>query len=73
MELQMGKGKIAAQCSHATLGAYKIAEKYCRTGLDAWEKSGTAKIAVKVNTQEELMLIANKVRSHLWTHRYTTI
>jgi len=28
-ELKMGKGKVAAQCSHATLDAYKIASKRC--------------------------------------------
>lgn len=29
MGLKMGKGKIAAQCSHATLGAYKRAIRNC--------------------------------------------
>src|SRR3546814_7365924 len=29
MGLKMGKGKIAAQCSHATLGAYKRALRSC--------------------------------------------
>jgi peptidyl-tRNA hydrolase len=61
MELQMGKGKIAAQCSHATLGAYKLAEKYCKTALSAWELIGQAKVALKVETLDELMVIAHKV------------
>ncbi len=57
----MGKGKIAAQCSHATLGAYKLAEKYCKTALSAWELIGQAKVALKVETLDELMVIAHKV------------
>jgi PTH2 family peptidyl-tRNA hydrolase len=61
MELQMGKGKVAAQCSHAALGAYKLARKHCKTGLKVWEWEGTAKIAVKVPTEAELYVIARKV------------
>ena len=57
----MGKGKIAAQCCHATLGAYKLAEKYCKSALAAWELIGQAKVALKVDTMDELMVIAHKV------------
>eukprot|EP01034_Spumella_vulgaris_P037996 gene37996-46890_t len=44
----MGKGIIAAECSHGTLGAYKLAVKYCPSALDIWESEGQAKVAVKV-------------------------
>lgn len=57
----MGKGKIAAQCGHATLGAYKLAQRYCKTALKNWETLGQAKIAVKVNTEDEMMMIQRKV------------
>lgn len=50
--LGMGKGKIAAQCGHATLGAYKISANYNKSGLQWWETSGCAKIAVKVSEDE---------------------
>lgn len=53
--LSMGKGKVAAQCCHATLGAYKIAMKYCPTGIENWEDEGQAKVAVKVDTEAELV------------------
>lgn len=46
-ELKMGKGKIAAQCSHAAVGCYERATKQCPKGLKAWKKTGCAKIAVK--------------------------
>jgi peptidyl-tRNA hydrolase, PTH2 family len=60
MELKMGKGKIAAQCGHATLGAYKLSRKYCRTGLNSWESTGTTKVAVKVEKESEFYeLLAN--------------
>jgi len=46
-DLKMGKGKIAAQCSHAAVAAYKAARKHPKI-LRAWEKSGQAKITLKV-------------------------
>lgn len=52
--LSMGKGKVAAQCCHATLGAYKIAIKYCQTAVENWEDDGQAKVAVKVDTEAEM-------------------
>lgn len=36
MDLKMDKGKIAAQVGHATLGAYKKAQKYSPSVLVAW-------------------------------------
>ena len=62
MELKMGKGKIAAQCGHATLGAYKLSKKYCRTGLLGWETNGTAKIAVKVEKEVEMYELLEKAK-----------
>ncbi len=62
MELKMGKGKIAAQCGHATLGAYKLAKKYCKTGLSNWESAGTKKIAVKVEEEIEFYDLLEKAK-----------
>jgi peptidyl-tRNA hydrolase len=50
-DLKMGKGKIAAQCGHATLGAYKAAVKLCPSALRVWEY-GQAKVALKVDEEE---------------------
>lgn len=36
----MGKGKIAAQCGHAVLGAYKRCEKLAPSALQWWERLG---------------------------------
>ncbi|KAJ1437670.1 peptidyl-tRNA hydrolase PTH2-domain-containing protein [Ochromonadaceae sp. CCMP2298] len=62
-ELKMQKGKIAAQCGHATLGAYKIATKHCPSALRTWEIMGQAKIAVKVEREEDIYTLMEQARS----------
>lgn len=59
-DLKMGKGKIGAQCGHATLGAYKQTDKYAKDSeywkkvLNNWSWEGQKKICVKVNSEQEL-------------------
>ena len=36
-DLKMGKGKIGAQCGHATLGTFKRVEKWAKDS-DYWKK-----------------------------------
>jgi peptidyl-tRNA hydrolase, PTH2 family len=62
-ELTMGKGKIAAQCGHASVGCYKRSMKKCPKALKAWEYTGCAKIAVKCPTTENLETIAALAKS----------
>ncbi|POM67434.1 Peptidyl-tRNA hydrolase [Phytophthora palmivora] len=59
-DLKMGKGKIAAQCCHATLGAYKRALKRTPDAVRAWEMLGQAKVCLKVDSEEEMLLLAEK-------------
>ena len=55
-DLKMGKGKIAAQCCHAAVSAYKKAKTNCSEILDSWENDeGSRKIAVKIKDEEELL------------------
>ncbi|KID90594.1 peptidyl-tRNA hydrolase 2, partial [Metarhizium majus ARSEF 297] len=59
-DLGMTKGKMAAQCSHATLACYKALARSApdsaeRKLLQRWEKRGQAKIAVQVKSEAELM------------------
>ena len=56
-DLKMGKGKIGAQCAHAAVGAFESALKKIPHILRKWQNSGSAKIAVKVDTETELMEI----------------
>jgi peptidyl-tRNA hydrolase, PTH2 family len=62
-ELNMGKGKIAAQCGHASVGCYKRSMKKCPKALKAWEYTGCAKIAVKCPTTHDLETIAALAKS----------
>lgn len=64
MELKMGKGKIAAQCGHATMGAIKLARKYCKTAMRNWEMTGVAKIAVKAETEAEMYELYEKAKEN---------
>ncbi len=56
-DLKMGKGKIGAQCGHATIGAYEqvtqFAKKsaYWKKALNSWSWEGQKKICVKVMSE----------------------
>jgi peptidyl-tRNA hydrolase len=58
-DLGMGKGKIAAQCSHATLACYKyyVSKSPGSPILKRWERGGQAKVALQVRTEEEMLLL----------------
>ncbi|KAJ4144632.1 hypothetical protein LMH87_003507 [Akanthomyces muscarius] len=67
-DLGMTKGKIAAQCSHATLACYKALagnpdpNSTERKMLARWEKYGQAKIAVQLKSQDEMLQLCRKAR-----------
>jgi len=50
-DLKMGKGKIAAQASHASIGAFV---KTDGKDKELWLKEGMMKIVVKVSSEKEL-------------------
>uniref|UniRef100_D3TN90 peptidyl-tRNA hydrolase n=1 Tax=Glossina morsitans morsitans TaxID=37546 RepID=D3TN90_GLOMM len=56
-DLGMSKGKIAAQCCHGAVGAYQKAVKSIPNIVKAWDNTGCAKVALKVNSEAELMAI----------------
>ncbi|KAL2195881.1 peptidyl-tRNA hydrolase PTH2-domain-containing protein [Corynascus similis CBS 632.67] len=70
-DLGMTKGKIAAQCSHATLACYKSLLRAAQRDplssegkiLRQWERMGQAKIAVQVKSEDELLVLMGKARS----------
>ncbi|KAK7979701.1 peptidyl-tRNA hydrolase PTH2 [Apiospora arundinis] len=67
-DLGMTKGKIAAQASHATLACYKTMSRFPAGSpqaqlLKKWERSGQAKIAVQVKSQQELTDLRTRARS----------
>ena len=67
-------GKIAAQCSHATLACYKALQKSRASTLSfnlssslrvlqAWERYGQAKVVVQVKSEEELEMLQARAMS----------
>lgn len=56
-DLQMGKGKVAAQCSHAAVAAYQRAALQTdinKRWLSNWEEFGTTKITLKCPDEENM-------------------
>ncbi|RKP33610.1 peptidyl-tRNA hydrolase, partial [Dimargaris cristalligena] len=62
-DLRMGKGKIAAQCSHATLGCYQRALKMAPANVLRWSRSGQTKVAVKVEDEETMLALEAQARA----------
>ncbi|KAK0257096.1 hypothetical protein LTR91_001567 [Friedmanniomyces endolithicus] len=58
-DLGMGKGKIAAQCGHATLACYKtlVRANPSHPVLRQWERLGQAKVALKVDSEEDMLML----------------
>ena len=56
-DLKMGKGKIAAQCCHVSIGAYK---KTSPDKIKKWESEAYAKVICKVSSIEELLNLKNE-------------
>jgi len=51
MDLDMGKGKMAVQCAHASIDAFLKAGKQER---EEWLSEGMKKVVVKVSSEREL-------------------
>ncbi|ESQ49806.1 hypothetical protein EUTSA_v10021622mg [Eutrema salsugineum] len=62
-DLKMGKGKIAAQCSHATLGLYKKLLQRAPKALNRWENCAQPKVVVKIESEEEMLVLQKKAKS----------
>ncbi|CDK29224.1 unnamed protein product [Kuraishia capsulata CBS 1993] len=66
-DLEMTKGKAAAQCAHAAVALYKlISSGHASQNLPLlmrWEKTGQAKVALKCADQAEMDLLFAKAMS----------
>lgn len=63
MDLDMGKGKVAAQCAHSALGAYEEAVRRRDIHLKSWKRCGQAKIALKVPDESTLLSLTESARN----------
>ncbi|XP_075983694.1 peptidyl-tRNA hydrolase 2, mitochondrial-like isoform X1 [Anticarsia gemmatalis] len=61
-DLNMGKGKIAAQCSHAAVGAFEKAQLKDPKSLRKWQQTGQAKVALKTDSLEEIKQISENAK-----------
>lgn len=61
-DIKMSAGKIAAQCCHASLEAYKIAKKRKPALVKKWEMQGSKKVVLKADSLEELLALAETAR-----------
>lgn len=59
-DLQISRGKIAAQACHASLGSYKRADK---KSVQNWEAEGEKKVVLMVKDLEELFKIQEMVKA----------
>ncbi|XP_049838969.1 peptidyl-tRNA hydrolase 2, mitochondrial-like [Schistocerca gregaria] len=56
-DLKMGKGKIAAQCAHAAVKAFRIAEELCPSLLLTWLENGEPKVVVRTESENDLLAL----------------
>lgn len=61
-DLKMSKGKIAAQAGHAAVSASEEARKKHRAWWKAWMEEGQCKVAVKVESEKELLELEKQAR-----------
>lgn len=61
-DLEMGKGKIAAQACHASVTAVMKTLKKNAKKFEEWESQGQKKIVLKVNSKQELLEIFEKAK-----------
>lgn len=61
-DLGMSRGKIAAQAGHAAVSADEEARKRYSSWWKAWLKEGQCKIAVKVESEQELLELERQAK-----------
>lgn len=62
-DLDMGKGKMAAQVGHAAVECALWAEKKDRRGFDTWMGAGQKKVVLKVKDRDEMIRYMSEARS----------
>jgi peptidyl-tRNA hydrolase, PTH2 family len=61
-DLGMGKGKVAAQVAHASLGAAEEARLRRPSWYHDWKEGGQAKVVLRVSSEAELKELMMKGR-----------
>jgi len=61
-DLGMSRGKIAAQAGHAAVSTAEESRKRCSIWWKAWLEEGQCKIAVKVDSEHELLELERQAK-----------
>ncbi|NXA09203.1 PTH2 hydrolase, partial [Sapayoa aenigma] len=61
-DLKMGKGKVAAQCSHAAVSAYRQIQRRNPELLKQWEYCGEPKVVLKAPDEETLVQLLEEAK-----------
>jgi len=61
-DLEIGRGKIAAQAGHAAVSAAEEARKLHSTWWKAWLNEGQCKIVLKVRSEKELLKLEEEAK-----------
>jgi PTH2 family peptidyl-tRNA hydrolase len=64
-DLKLGKGKLAAHVSHASLAGYKLVKEREPEFVERWEREGEKKIVVKVDGERELFELYEKIKKEI--------
>lgn len=62
-DLKMGKGKVAAQCSHASLGLYKKVFYRAPKSLQRWEMCSQVKVVTRIESEEEMLYLQTRAKN----------
>ena len=66
-DLKLAKGKLAAQASHASLGAFQKTQKISPKDAKVWESEGGKKVIVYVADEKELFELKEKIPKDIAT------
>lgn len=67
-DLEMSKGKIAVQTGHAAVSAAEGAREHHREWWKGWVREGQCKIAVKVQSEKELLELEKQAKEMALPH-----
>ncbi len=62
-DVNMGKGKLAAQVAHASLASTEVARSRREEWYDSWNESGQPKVVLKVGSEDELNELHRRARA----------
>ena len=63
MDINMSTGKKVAQGAHASVMAVDVARRISPDVLEKWSREGQKKVALKVQTEKELLELYNLARA----------